>query len=212
MTEKEIKYYERINSTFLGRKIIEVYYEELDYHTDSEFWEHSTDIHSIDMNIIFRLDNDELIQIKWDNEFYCYGIGFEKLTELNIREGFKTIALTDNLKWKLLVHKSITDIIVLWDESYSQEIECVNNEFAAKGKKTPFKLPQTWQIEFGNEKIWISALEIKENESNYYWADHLTVLFNNDRQKQYKLIKNASTQQPVSTVTAAYLKTNNYYK
>lgn len=212
MTEKEIKHYERINSTFLGRKIVEVYYEELDYHTDSEFWEHSTDIHSIDMNVIFRLDNDDLIQIKWDNEFYCYGIGFEKLTELNIREGFKTIALTHNLKWKLLAHKSITDIIVLWDESYSQEVECVNNEFVAKGKKTPFKLPQTWQIEFGNEKIWISALEIKENEPNYYWADHLTVFFMNDGQKQYKLVKNASTQQPVSTVTAAYLKTNNYYK
>lgn len=67
--------------------------------------EYSTDIHSVDMNVIFRLDNNELIQIKWDNEFYCYGIGFEKLTDLNKRERIKTISLTENAKWKKLINK-----------------------------------------------------------------------------------------------------------
>ena len=198
MTDKELKYYDRINSTFIGRKIIEVFYQELDYETDSEYWEHSSDLHSVDMNVIFRLDNNELIQIKWDNEFYCYGIGFDKLTELKKKEGFKTISLTDNLNWKKLTEKKITEIVVLWDESYSQEVEQVNNEFVAKGEKIPIKLPQTWQIEFGNEKIWISALEIKENEKdNYYWADHLTIIFTDKEQENYKLIKNASTQHRV---------------
>lgn len=198
MTDKELKYYDRINSTFIGRKIIEVFYEELDYETDSEYWEHTPDLHSVDMNVIFRFDNNELIQIKWDNEFYCYGIGFDKLTELKKKEGFKTISLTDNLNWKKLTEKRITEIVVLWDESYSQEVEQVNNKFVAKGKKKPIKLPQTWQIEFGNEKIWISALEIKENEKdNYYWADHLTIIFNDKEQENYKLIKNASTQHRV---------------
>ncbi|UKM66584.1 hypothetical protein GSB9_03174 [Flavobacteriaceae bacterium GSB9] len=198
MTDKELKYYDRINSTFIGRKIIEVFYQELDYETDSEYWEHSSDLHSVDMNVIFRLDNNELIQIKWDNEFYCYGIGFDKLTELKKKEGFKTISLTDNLNWKKLKEKKITEIVVLWDESYSQEVEKVNNEFVTKGEKKPIKLPQTWQIEFGNEKIWISALEIKENKKdNYYWADHLTIIFTDKEQENYKLIKNASTQHRV---------------
>ena len=113
MSNKELKYYHRINSTFIGRKIIEVYYEELNYETNSEYWEYSTDIHSVDMNVIFRLDNNELIQIIWDNEFYCYGIGFEKLTVINKRERIKTISLTENPNWKKLINKKITEINVL---------------------------------------------------------------------------------------------------
>lgn len=199
MTDKERQYYKRINSTFIGRKILEVFYEELNYEsdTDSEFWEHSADIHSIDMNIIFRLDNDELIQIKWDNEFYSYGIGFEKLNRLSTKDGFKIIKLTDNPKWKMLIEKTITEITVLWDRIYSQEVECMNNEYVTTGDKKSIKLPQTWQIEFGNKMIWVSALEIKENETDYYWADHLTILFTKEGQEKYNLIKNASTQQRV---------------
>lgn len=197
MTDKEQKYYDRINSTFIGRKIVEVFYEELNYETDSEYWEHSTDIHSVDMNVIFRLDNDELIQIKWDNEFYCYGIGFERLTELKKREGIKTISLTDNLNWKKLTEKIVSEITVFWDESFSQELQQLNNKFVAKGEKKKIKLPQTWQIDFGNEKMWISALEIKEDGTDSYWADHLTLLFKNNGQEKYELIKNASTQQRV---------------
>ncbi|WP_143955812.1 hypothetical protein [Robertkochia solimangrovi] len=195
MTDKELKYYDRIKSTFIGRKIVEVFYEELNYEEDSEYWVHSTEIHSVDMNVIFRLDNNKLIQIKWDNEFHCYGIGFEKLTELKKRDGIKIISLTDNPNWKKLMDKTLTEIVVLWDKSFSQELQIVNNEFAPKGKKTPIKLPQTWQIEFENEKIWISALEIKENQKdNYYWADHLTILFTDKGKEKYKLIENASTQ------------------
>lgn len=198
MTAKEKIYYKRIHSTFIGRKIVEVFYQELDDQTDAEYWEHSTDIHSIDMNVIFRLDNEELFQIKWDNEFYCYGIGFEQLTELTLNKQLKLINLTENSNWKPLLGKSITEVLVLWDESYHQEIESVNNEFITQGNKTPIKLPQTWQMEFGNEKIWISALEIKEVGEDYYWADHLTVLFTEQGQEQYKLLKNTSRQHAVS--------------
>lgn len=198
MTTKEIKYYERINSTFIGRKIVEIFYEELDCETDAEFWEHSTDIHSIDMNIIFRLENNELIQIKWDSEFYSYGIGFEKLNTLTKKDGLKTIQLTEHPKWIVLIGKEITEIIVLWDKSYSQEIGCVNNKFVYIEEKKNIKLPQTWQIEFGNEKIWISALEIQDGKNDYHWADHLTILFTNKEQEKYKLIKNSKSKQYVS--------------
>ena len=73
----------------------------------------------------------------------------------------------------------------------------MNNEFVTKGEKKKIKLPQTWQIEFGNEKIWISALEIKEDGTDSYWADHLSIIFTNNEQEKYKLIKNASTQHRV---------------
>ncbi|RXG20122.1 hypothetical protein DSM02_2774 [Leeuwenhoekiella polynyae] len=79
MTFEEKKYYDRIRARFIGRKVIQVYYEELNYDSDAEFWEYTSEIHSVDMNVIFQFDNNDLIQIKWDNEFYCYGIGFEEL-------------------------------------------------------------------------------------------------------------------------------------
>ena len=37
MTEKEHKYHQKIKSHFIGQKVTEVYYKELDYETDSEF-------------------------------------------------------------------------------------------------------------------------------------------------------------------------------
>ena len=78
----------------------------------------------------------------------------------------------------------------------------MSNDFFRKGEKEKITLPQTWQIEFGNEKLWISALELKEDGINSYWADHLTILFNNSEQEKYKLIKNASKQQHITAIAA----------
>ncbi|UFH32804.1 hypothetical protein LNP04_03535 [Chryseobacterium sp. C-71] len=102
--QKEVEYIESIDSNFVGRKIQKVFYEEINYEIDSEFWEHSQNIHSIDMNVIFLLDNGKLLQIKWDNEFRCYGIGFEELSEIKIREGLKLLMLQ---KIKIGLIKSI---------------------------------------------------------------------------------------------------------
>tara|TARA_B100000953_G_scaffold298155_1_gene294390 strand:- start:432 stop:626 length:195 start_codon:yes stop_codon:yes gene_type:complete len=64
MIDKEQKYYNRILSKLIGRSIVGVFYEELDYQNNLEYWEFSKDIHSVDLSIIFRLDNNDLIQIK----------------------------------------------------------------------------------------------------------------------------------------------------
>lgn len=192
MTEKKKKYYERIKSSFIGRKIKEVYYEELDYKTDSEFWEMSDEIHSVDMNLIFRLDNKQLLQIKWDNEFYCYGIGFENLPEIIKREGIKTINVSNNSNWKRIINKTISGINVLWDISEGITSTYSGN-IIIKKEKIIKKLPQTWELEFDNEKIWISALEIDNEKRAHFWADHLSVIFTNREQEKYKLIEKAST-------------------
>lgn len=204
MTNKELKYYNRINSAIIGRKIIDVFYEELDYETGSEYWKQSENIHSVDMNVIFRLDNRKIVQIKWDNEFHCYGIGFEKLNGVNIREGIKTIKLTENKTWKKLIGKEITEISVLWDINEGART-VVDNKWIfgfTKTENVEVKLPQTWQIEFENDNIWISALEIKENGSFSYGADHLTILFSNKEQEKFKLIEKASSQQSITSITA----------
>lgn len=193
MTEKEQKYYERIKSSFIGQTIKEVYYEELDYDTDSEFWEMSDEIHSVDMNVIFRLDNDQLLQIKWDNEFYCYGIGFENLPEILKREGLKTIDVSNNSNWKRFINKTINGIEVFWDISEGVTSTYSGNNILKKEKSTT-KTPQTWELNFENEKVWISALEIDEENQTNFWADHLSIIFTNREQVKHQLIEKASEQ------------------
>lgn len=196
MTEKESKYYDRIKSELIGQMICEVYYEEVNWETDySEFWEFSTDIHSVDMNVIFRLENGKLIQIMWDNEFYSYGVGFTIIDKLEKeKEGFKTLNVSESGNWKKLIGKKISGIGILWDISEGITTEYQNDRIV-KSENTITKLPQTWELSFDKNKIWIATLEIKENESdNYYWADHLTILFSNEAQEKYKLCENASSQ------------------
>ncbi|SFC55808.1 hypothetical protein SAMN04487907_105216 [Zunongwangia mangrovi] len=104
----------------------------------------------------------------------------------NIKQGIKTISLTENPNWKNLINKTITKIIVLWDEIVSQK---TSTYFVPMGVKKKITLPQTWQIEFGNEKLWISALELKEDGINSYWADHLTIFLIIVNKKNINLLR-----------------------
>lgn len=200
MTALERKYYNSIKSIFIGRKIVEVFYEELNYETKLEYWEYSKHIHSIDMNVIFKLDNGEFIQIKWDNEFYPYGIGFEKLQELNFRTEVKTINVTSNQNWEPLLKKEITGIKVFWDISETKRVTTTKICFFkfSKTKKIIIKIPQNWEIEFGNSKIWVSALEIIDESNVNFWADHLTLFFNKNSTEEFNLVKDISTQQNIT--------------
>ncbi|MBJ2176484.1 hypothetical protein JBL43_19695 [Aureibaculum sp. A20] len=199
MTDKEEKYYDRIKSNLIGQKIVEVFYEELKYETELEYWEYSNEIHSIDMNVIFQFESGKITQIKWDNEFYCYGIGFENLKEIDIREGIKTIRVSENPNWKNLIGKKISGINILWDISEGMTTEYYGNKIV-KSEKTITKLPQTWELDFENSKIWISALEIKEDETDSFWADHLSVFFTNKGQEKYELVKKACTQHRIKII------------
>ena len=195
MTAKENEYYNRIRKELLGQIISEVYYEEINWETDgSEFWEYSSDIHSVDMNVIFKLANGKLIQIMWDSEFYSYGVGFMIIDKFDNKEGFKIANVSENENWKKLIGKNISGISVLWDISEGITTEYENNRIV-KTENTITKLPQTWEIEFGIHKIWIATLEIKEDKKdNYFWADHLTILFSKEVENEYKLCENASSQ------------------
>lgn len=87
------------------------------------------------MNVIFKFGNARLLQLKWDNEFYCYGIGFEEIEKLHQREGFNTINVSQNLNWKSLIGKTITSVDIYWDRSESQENQDMFGFMIPKGKK-----------------------------------------------------------------------------
>lgn len=184
---KERNYIQRIDSNFIGQKIAEIFYEEINYESDVEYWNYSDNIHSVDMNVIFKFDNGKLLQIKWDNEFYCYGIGFEEIDTLIKREGFKTVNVTQNSNWKSLIGKIITSVDIYWDKSESQEYQEMFGLMIPKGKKEKIKLPLSWKLNFQNEFLFISAFEIEHDGNNYYWVDNLTLFFKDDDFKRYKL-------------------------
>ena len=151
------------------------------------------------MNVIFQLENSQIIQIKWDNEFNCYGIGLENLKEITKRKGIKTIRVTENINWKKLIGKRISGINILWEINEGTITE-INSKWIFKFTKTinvTSKLPQSWEIKFENSIIWISALEIKDEETEFFCADHLSVFFTNNGQEKYELIKKASTQHSI---------------
>ena len=198
MIETKHKYYDRIRNNLIGRKIKEVFYQEINYNESAEYWNFAPMIHSVDMNVIIKLDNDKIIQIKWDNEFYCYGIGLENIDKIDNQEGFKTINLTLNSAWINLIDKEITGIKVLWDIDEHAKEQTMDKGRVISTREFSIHVPQTWEIEFeSDKKIWISALEIMENGDAHYWDDHLTLFFDNNGQEKYELIKKASAQHMV---------------
>ncbi|MBD8084397.1 hypothetical protein [Chryseobacterium caseinilyticum] len=184
---KEQNYIKRLNSNFIGQKIAEIFYEEINYESDIEYWNYSDNIHSVDMNVIFKFENGKLLQIKWDNEFYCYGIGFEEIRTLIKRKGFKTVNVSQNSNWNSLIGKTITSVDIYWDKKESQEYQEMLELVIPNVKKKQIKLPLSWKLNFQNEFLFISAFEIKDNGNNYYWADNLTIFFKDDDFKKYRL-------------------------
>lgn len=198
MIDKKELYYEKIRNNLIGHKISEVFYQEINYEKIIEYWDFAPMIHSVDMNIIFKLENGKIIQIKWDNEFYCYGIGFEIIDKINNQEGFKIINLTSNSVWTNLINNEIAGINILWDIDENVKQETLKNNKVVSTREISIHVPQTWEIRFEKgEKIWISALEIKDDKQFFYWQDHLTLFFDNDGQEKYELIKKASAQHAV---------------
>jgi len=183
------QYYQNIKEQFIGASIQEVYYEVLNTFDESDTyldWEISQNIHSIDMNIIFKLDNGKLIQLFWDSNFYCYGIGLEVLSHFEEKESIKLINVSENVKISGIIGYRISDILVSWDilESYDVDNKGhFDNTHIARNY-----VPTLWQILFNeNINMWIATLEISDNKDPYHWADHLTVFFNRTEIVKYKL-------------------------
>lgn len=198
MIDKKDSYYEKIRNSLIGQRINEVFYQEINYEENTEYWNFASMIHSVDMNVIFKMDNGKIIQIKWDNEFYCYGIGLENLDKIENQVGFKTIDQTSNSIWTNLIDKKITGVKVLWDIDEHAKEQTMDKGKVISTREFAIHVPQTWEIEFeSNKKIWISALEIVENGDAHYWDDHLTLFFDNNGQEKYELIKKTSAQHTI---------------
>ncbi|ALM50261.1 hypothetical protein AMR72_16030 [Flavobacterium psychrophilum] len=194
------QYYRNIKEQLIGATIAEVYYEivYLDEEASeeaigvstafSEWWELSRNIHSIDMNIIFKLDNGRLVQILWDYNFDYYGLGIEVREELNYQKAYKLINVTDNDNVSKIIGNKIKDILVSWDPG-----------------PTPLgigeaDIPLVWQIVFEEPfDMWIAAFELRDDNHPLYYMDHLTVFFDRNDLERYKF--NCENIVSINTIT-----------
>ena len=189
MEDKKQKYFYSLKNNLVGQSIKEIFYDEMDYGNNIQDWNLSENIHSIDLDVIFKMNNNKLVQVNWDNEFYNYGINIKVLNKINNIEGFNTIDLTSNSKWIKLLNKKILNVQVLWYIEKNVKDNIYDNNRNISEKSIQIELPQTLEIKFEtNDKIWISTVEIlKDNEINYC-ADNLTIFFDEKELLKYKLI------------------------
>lgn len=190
MTYTEEQYYQNIKNHLIGTSIVEVYYvvlnsyNELDLYEDWKLFDY---IHSVDMSIIFKLDNGKLLQIFWDNNFHCYGVGLKVLSAFEERETVKLINVSENDIFSKLKDSILIDVLIYWDEIETTRVETFSG-FAFMKQKLFKKIPIVWQIKFeNNADMWIAAFEIRSNNEHSYWADHLTVFFNEEDIRKYDL-------------------------
>lgn len=186
----EEQYYQGIKNHLLGTSIVEVYYEVLNSYDELdtyEDWELSDYIHSVEMNIIFKLDNGKLIQLFWDNTFHCYNVGIEVLLNFVERETIRLINVSENDNFLKLTRNKIIDVVIYWNEIEVSDLVESNGFFVAKQKECK-RVPVVWQIKFENNiDIWIATFEITNIHELYYGADHLTIFFNEEDVRKYKL-------------------------
>ena len=194
MEDKKQKYYDRLKNNLVGHEIKEIFYNKMNYGNDIENWNLSQNIHSIDMDVIFKMKNNKLVQVNWDNEFYSYGINIKGLNKINNIEGFKTIDLTSNSKWIKLLNKKILNVQVFWYIEKNVKEKMYDNNKNISEKSIQIEIPQTLEIRFEtNDKIWISALEILKDNKINYCTDNLTIFFNEEELLKYKLTRHTNT-------------------
>jgi len=177
--EIEINNYEKPIKELIGKSISDVNYYEIDY--GEPLW-NETEFHSLDFGIEIIMSDKKSYYFVWGNEFTQYDVKFRKgniITEFSTENGAKKYNLKKNQKWKELIGKKIIGI-----ESYWAYWNLVND------KKRNY-YPQNVRIEFENgNKIWISALEIRDNRI-IEMQDHLTIVFDKQTAEKYKIgIKN----------------------
>ena len=178
MNQKEFDYYGQIRNLLIGHQINDIYYDQNNYGSDTPHWELSNQIHTIDQHIVMEMSNGQHIRLQWDAEFYKYGVGLELLETIKVYPEHRRSRVKTNKRWRDLIRQNILEIKVHWD---------VSHDFTSKER---IQLPQSWEIVFENGvHIWIASMEIDEENRVNYWANHLTVFFDEPGAKRYGVLE-----------------------
>lgn len=192
LTDKHISYAYHCRQMFVGQTIRAVIYGELKYYADDVgnninpkpyYKTKYSDIDTLDHSIYFKTDY-KTIYIFWDDTFICYGLLSKELDLTETTNDYEQkwdVSLDD--KWKEFIGQKITDFKILWQETWSSNLDGTNKVYTT--------YPQAFEIITENGKtIILSASEIKRFEDDEICGltDNILVTTNIDLAKKLKLI------------------------
>lgn len=169
----------------LGLTVLNVEYVELAYESTNPKPHYRTqfeEIDTVDFSIFLHCDNDTVVEICWDGQFYQYGIGI-RINEPSRFPGNITWDVSGNDLWKKFIGTTIIDIDVTWLPTTLTEVKT--------RKPKSFTYPQDIAVTFSNDKnIFISAAAFlsQGNKEVYGMMDNLMVTDNEELARQVKMI------------------------
>jgi hypothetical protein len=177
--------FEKHSRLLLGLTVLNVEYVEVAYDSTNPkpcYRTQFEEIDTVDFSIFLHCDNDTVVEICWDEQFYQYGIGI-RINEPSKFPGNITWDVTGNDLWRRFIGTTIIDIDVTW--------ETVTETERTTRKTRCFTYPQEMQLAFSNDKsIFISAAAfISQGDKEVYgMMDNLMVTDNEELARQVKMI------------------------
>ena len=139
-------------------------------------WQYDARFDSLDFGFDLLCGDDFLFPISWGSEFYQYGISPDQ-NNLPTSSGYRSIDVSKTSRWANFLNVKITDVRIVW--SWVEETGLVKNKIY---------YPQDLILRFDNNRdIFISALQIETDNSFMGMTDNITIFFDRDIAKTFKV-------------------------
>ena len=160
----------------IGKRIVRVRYYEIEYQDTENMWSSDDRFDSLDFGLDLLADDNSLFAISWGSEFYQYGISPDK-NNLPTSNGYRCIDVTNISRWVDFLNISIADTRIVW--SWVQESGLF---------KRKIHYPQDLILSFdNNRRVFISALQIENDDSFWGMTDNVTVFFDKETATKFKV-------------------------
>ena len=177
--------FEKFSRQLIGLKVLKVEYSEIVYEQANPKPYYPTqfaNLDTVDFSIFLHCDNEILVEIYWDVQFFQYGIGI-KINEPSDFSGNIKWNGSDNELWKIFI-----DAIFIVIGGCGVSVSC---RVVIWGKTEYYTYPQDIKLTFSNDKnIFISAAGfLNQNDKEVCgMLDNLTVTDNEELARQVKMI------------------------
>lgn len=177
--------FEKFARRIIGLTVLKVEYYEIMYDQidpTPNYPTHFKNLDSVDYSIFLYTDQDNIIEIYWDEIFHQFGIGL-KLNENSDFSGGITWGVSNNDLWKQFIGTTISDIQITWETVTRKEGKSLKTEGIV--------YPQNIKISFSNDKhIFVSAAGfLNQGEKEVHgMSDNLMVTDNEELARLVKII------------------------
>lgn len=185
MTQEHLDF-EKHSRQLIGLTVLKVEYSEVDYDsTNPKPWYPTLfeKLDTVDFSVFLYCDNDTLVEIHWDEQFFQYGIGIKINEPPNFPGNIQWDVSGDDL-WSTFIGTMIVDIDI--------KCETVTETEAKTGTTKSYTYPQDMKIAFSNGRnIFISAAKFLSQDSKEVFGmmDNLMVTDNEELARLIRMIR-----------------------